>query len=188
MPALVELANRRRVPIAGRDGKTGETLVKTVLAPMFARRNLRLLSWVGHNILGNLDGRVLSDPRNKESKVRSKDQVIGEIVGYPLQTHTSIEYIESLDDWKTAWDHVHFQGFLGVRMSLQFTWQGCDSALAAPLVIDLARLALLAQRRDETGVLKHLACFFKSPMGVAEHDFFRQFGLLEDYVKSINSV
>jgi myo-inositol-1-phosphate synthase len=170
------------VPIAGRDGKTGETLVKTVLAPMFARRNLKLLSWVGHNILGNLDGRVLSDPRNKESKVRSKDQVIGEIVDYPVRTHTSIEYIESLDDWKTAWDHVHFEGFLGVRMAMQFTWQGCDSALAAPLVIDLARLTLLAQRRGERGHLKHLACFFKSPMGVSEQDFYRQNELLIEYV------
>ncbi|HEX4589023.1 MAG TPA: inositol-3-phosphate synthase [Gemmataceae bacterium] len=185
LPALEELAATRGVPIAGRDGKTGETLVKTVLAPMFARRNLRLLSWVGHNILGNLDGRVLNDPRHKESKVRSKDQVIREIVGYPVQTHTSIEYIESLDDWKTAWDHVHFQGFLGVRMALQFTWQGCDSALAAPLVIDLARLTLLAQRRGQGGVLRHLACFFKSPMGVGEQDFFRQFALLEDYIESV---
>jgi myo-inositol-1-phosphate synthase len=184
LPALEELAARRRVPVAGRDGKTGETLVKTVLAPMFARRNLRLLSWVGHNILGNLDGLVLSDPRNKASKVASKDQVIGRIVGYPVQTHTSIEYIESLDDWKTAWDHVHFQGFLGVRMTLQFTWQGSDSALAAPLVLDLTRLVLFAQRRDETGVLKHLACFFKSPMGVDDHDFFRQFEMLEEYVRN----
>lgn len=182
LPALEELAIQRRVPIAGQDGKTGETLIKTVLAPMFARRNLKVLSWVGHNILGNLDGRVLSDPRNKESKVRSKDQVIGEIVGYPVQTHTSIEYIESLDDWKTAWDHVHFQGFLGVKMSLQFTWQGSDSALAAPLVIDLARFALLAQRRGECGVLKHLASFFKSPMGVQEHDFVVQYAMLERYI------
>jgi myo-inositol-1-phosphate synthase len=188
MPAIEELAKRRGVPIAGRDGKTGETLVKTVLAPMFARRNLRILSWVGHNILGNLDGQVLNDPRNKESKVRSKDQVIGDIVGYPLQTHTSIEYIESLDDWKTAWDHIHFQGFLGVRMALQFTWQGCDSALAAPLVIDLARLVLLAQRRGEKGVLPHLACFFKSPMGGVQHDFSLQNALLDDYVRSITVI
>jgi myo-inositol-1-phosphate synthase len=69
-------------------------------------------------------------------------------------------------------------------MILQFIWQGCDSILAAPLVLDLARLALLAQRRGEVGVLKHLACFFKSPMGVEEHDFFRQFRLLEEYVES----
>ena len=182
-PALQELAARRSTVIAGKDGKTGETLLKTVLAPMFARRNLRVLSWVGHNILGNRDGLVLSDPRNKSAKVRSKDQVVSRIVGYEPQTHTSIEYIESLDDWKTAWDHVHFQGFLGVRMTLQFTWQGCDSALAAPLVIDLARLALHARRRGDVGVLPHLACFFKSPMGTDEYDFLRQHEMLEEYVR-----
>jgi myo-inositol-1-phosphate synthase len=182
-PAIEELAHRRRAVYGGKDGKTGETLLKTVLAPMFAHRNLRILSWVGHNIFGNRDGLVLDDPHNKESKIRTKDQVISQIVGYKPQTHVSIEYIESLDDWKTAWDHIHFQGFLGVKMSLQFTWQGCDSMLAAPLVLDLARLALLAQRRGEVGVLRHLACFFKSPMGVAEHDFFKQFALLEEYAR-----
>ena len=77
----------------------------------------------------------------------------------------SIEYIPSIDDWKTAWDHIHFQGFLGTKMILQFIWQGCDSLLAAPLVLDLARLALFAQRRGESGVLTYLACFFKSPHG-----------------------
>ncbi len=180
-PAALDIAQESRSVVAGQDGKTGETLLKTVLAPMFAQRNLRILSWVGHNIFGNRDGWVLNDPRNKESKVRTKDQVISQIVGYKPQTHVSIEYIESLDDWKTAWDHIHFQGFLGVKMALQFTWQGCDSLLAAPLVIDLARLSLLAQRRGETGVLTHLACFFKNPMGVAEHDFFKQVRLLEEY-------
>jgi myo-inositol-1-phosphate synthase len=182
VPAIQELARERRAPLAGKDGKTGETLMKTVLAPMFARRNLQVLSWVGHNIFGNRDGVVLNDPENKASKVRTKDQVVTQILGYKPQTHVSIEYIESLDDWKTAWDHIHFQGFLGVKMILQFTWQGCDSMLAAPLVLDLARLALFAQRRGEDGVLRHLACFFKSPMGVEEHDFFRQFEMLEEYV------
>ena len=170
---------------AGKDGKTGETLLKSVLAPMFALRNWQILSWVGHNIFGNRDGLVLDDPANKASKVRTKDQVVGQIVGYKPQTHVSIEYIESLDDWKTAWDHVHFRGFLNVKMTLQFIWQGCDSLLAAPLVLDLARLALFAQRRGERGVLRHLACFFKNPMGVAEHDFFKQFTLLQDYVRSV---
>jgi myo-inositol-1-phosphate synthase len=180
-PAALELAQKNRCPVAGQDGKTGETLMKTVLAPMFAHRNLKVLSWVGHNIFGNRDGLVLNDPRNKESKVKTKDQVVTQILGYKPQTHVSIEYIESMDDWKTAWDHVHFQGFLGVKMMLQFTWQGCDSLLAGPLVIDLARLTLLAQRRGEAGVLTHLACFWKNPLGVAEHDFFRQWALLEDY-------
>jgi myo-inositol-1-phosphate synthase len=183
-PAALELAQERQTVVAGQDGKTGETLLKSVLAPMFAHRNLRILSWVGHNIFGNRDAVVLNDPRNKESKIRTKDQIISQIVGYKPQTHVSIEYIESLDDWKTAWDHIHFQGFLGVKMALQFTWQGCDSLLAGPLVIDLARLALHARRRGEVGVLRHLACFFKNPMGVAEHDFFKQWAMLEEYVCS----
>jgi myo-inositol-1-phosphate synthase len=182
-PAALELAEERKAVVAGQDGKTGETLLKSVLAPMFAHRNLRILSWVGHNIFGNRDGLVLNDPRNKESKVRTKDQVISQIVGYKPQTHVSIEYIESLDDWKTAWDHIHFQGFLGVKMTMQFTWQGCDSLLAGPLVLDLARLALVAQRRGESGVLKHLASFFKNPMGVGDHDFFKQWAMMEEYVK-----
>jgi myo-inositol-1-phosphate synthase len=183
LPALLELAGRRGAALAGKDGKTGETLLKTVLAPMFALRNWRILSWVGHNIFGNRDGQVLDDPANKASKIKTKDQVVSGIVGYKPQSHVSIEYIESLDDWKTAWDHIHFRGFLGVKMMMQFTWQGCDSILAGPLVLDLARLALLAQRRGESGVLTHLACFFKNPMGVREHDFFKQFALLEDYVR-----
>jgi myo-inositol-1-phosphate synthase len=181
-PAALELAQERKTVTGGKDGKTGETLLKSVLAPMFALRNFRILSWVGHNIFGNRDGQVLDDPANKESKIRTKDQLIQQIVGYKPQTHVSIEYIESLDDWKTAWDHIHFQGFLGTKMIMQFLWQGCDSILAAPLVLDLARLGLLSQRRGEVGVMKHLACFFKSPMGVEEHDFFEQFRMLESYV------
>jgi myo-inositol-1-phosphate synthase len=183
VPALLELARLRGAVVAGKDGKTGETLLKTVLAPLFALRNWKILSWVGHNIFGNRDGLVLDDPANKASKVRTKDQVVGQIVGYKPQTHVSIEYIESLDDWKTAWDHVHFRGFLNVKMTLQFIWQGCDSLLAGPLVLDLARLALLAHRRGESGVLRHLASFFKNPMGVEEQDFFKQFALLQEYVR-----
>jgi myo-inositol-1-phosphate synthase len=183
-PAAQELALQRKTILAGKDGKTGETLLKTVLAPLFAHRNLRVLSWVGHNIFGNRDGQVLDDPENKQSKIRTKDQVLTQILGYKPQTLVSIEYIESMDDWKTAWDHIHFSGFLGVKMTMQFTWQGCDSLLAAPLVLDLARLALYAQRCGETGIVRHLACFFKSPMGVEEHDFHRQWSMLEEYVKN----
>jgi myo-inositol-1-phosphate synthase len=184
-PAIQELAIEKKSPIGGKDGKTGETLLKSVLAPMFALRNWRILSWVGHNIFGNRDGLVLDDPNNKASKIKTKDQVISSIVGYKPQTHVSIEYIESLDDWKTAWDHVHFRGFLGTKMTMQFTWQGCDSILAAPLVLDLARLALVAQRRGEFGIMRHLACFFKSPMGVEEHDFFKQFAMLEKWATEL---
>lgn len=182
LPALEELAKRRAVPHAGQDLKTGETLLKSVLAPLFARRNLKVLSWVGHNILGNRDGQVLNDPENKASKVRSKDAVLADLLGYKPQSLVSIEFVESLDDWKTAWDHIHFEGFLGTKMTLQFTWQGCDSLLAAPLVIDLVRLVARAQRRGEAGPMPQLACFFKSPVGVTEHDFGKQFAMLETYL------
>ncbi len=182
LPAIDELARKRGVPHAGQDLKTGETLLKSVLAPLFARRNLRVLSWVGHNILGNRDGQVLNDPANKASKVTSKDALLPALLGYKPQSIVSIEFIESLDDWKTAWDHIHFEGFLGTKMTLQFTWQGCDSLLAAPLVIDLVRLATLAQRRGECGSMPHTACFFKSPVGVAEHEFGAQFHMLEVYL------
>ncbi len=140
LPALDELARLRKVPYGGQDGKTGETLLKAVLAPMFAARNLHIMSWIGHNILGGGDGRTLSTPENKSSKVLTKDAILGDLLGYKPQTHVSIEYVESLDDWKTAWDHIHFEGFLGAKMTMQFTWQGCDAILASPLVLDLARV------------------------------------------------
>jgi len=177
--AIDELARLRCTRHAGCDGKTGETLLKSVLAPLFRRRNLRVMSWVGHNIFGNMDAQVLDDPVNKQTKIASKSRLLGEILGYQPQAHVSIEYIESLGDWKTAWDHVHFKGFLGTPMTLQFIWQGCDSLLAAPLVLDLIRFTDLARRRGETGCLSFLASFFKSPYGVEEHDFTRQFAMLE---------
>jgi myo-inositol-1-phosphate synthase len=181
IPALWELAQTTGALYAGKDGKTGETLMKTALAPMFAARNLKVMSWVGHNIVGNRDGLVLDDPINKASKIDSKDRVITEILGYKPSSIVTIEYLPDMGDWKTAWDHIHFQGFLGAKMTLQFTWQGCDSLLAAPLAIDLARLADLEKQRGGKGLMRHLACFFKSPEGVEDHDFFQQFARLAEH-------
>ena len=183
--AICELAIDRKTCHMGHDGKTGETLLKSALAPMFADRNLEVMSWVGHNIFGNMDGKVLDDPANKKTKVVSKDRLLSEIFGYSPQTHISIEYIESLGDWKTAWDHIHFRGFLGTPMAMQFTWQGCDSLLAAPLVIDLIRFTERAHRAGQHGLLTFLASFFKSPIGVSEHNFVKQFAMLEDWAKQI---
>ena len=145
------------------------------------------MSWVGHNIFGNRDGQILDDPVNKASKVSTKDQVVHQILGYKPSTLVTIEYIPDMGDWKTAWDHIHFKGFMGTAMTLQFTWQGCDSLLAAPLAIDLARLADLEKQRGGRGLMKHLASFFKSPEGVPENDFFRQFTMLEEYVASLGT-
>ncbi len=182
IPAIRTLFERNSAPYAGADGKTGETLVKSALAPMFKYRNLKVLSWQGYNMLGDRDGVVLAEPENKASKVESKDRLLAEILGYPLHSKVAIDYVPSLGDLKTAWDFIHFEGFLGYRMSLQFTWQGCDSILAAPLVLDLIRLADLAKRRGESGALKHLACFFKSPVGVDEHDLHAQWHGLVRYL------
>ncbi len=174
VPAIEALALTRGAVHGGSDGKTGETLVKSVLAELFARRNLRVLSWFGQNILGNEDGRVLEDPENKATKIKSKDHLLAKILGYAPESKVGIDYVRSLGEWKIAWDHVHFEGFLGSKMSLQFTWNGCDSLLAAPLILDLVRLAQFAQRRGERGVLAALAPFFKDPMGTCEQRLVRQ--------------
>lgn len=181
VPAILELAAANNVPVMGADGKTGETLLKTVLAPMFRDRALHIDSWVGHNVLGNGDGEVLDSVANKSAKLETKNGVIASIAGYEPQVRTTIEYVKSLNDWKTAWDHVHFRGFLDTQMTLQFVWQGCDSILAAPLVLDLARLADYHAAGNQGGVMSHLACYFKSPMGTQQHAFGRQMKMLADY-------
>jgi len=182
-PAMVQLAEQKGVPVMGNDGKTGETLVKSALAPMFTCRNLDVLSWEGFNILGNMDGRILDHPENKESKIHSKDGVLSKILGNGVHSQVHINYVPSLGGQKTAWDFIHFRGFLGSKMSLQFVWQGQDSLLAAPLVLDLVRWAELAKRRGEAGLMPHLACYFKDPVGVKEHRLYDQFRMLTDYAK-----
>jgi myo-inositol-1-phosphate synthase len=184
IPALAELAQRSKLPYCGNDAKTGETLVKTVLAPLFVARNLRVLAWQGYNMLGNRDGEVLADPLHRQAKLKSKNDALRKLLGDPdVHTHVGIDYVPSLQDWKTAWDFIHFEGFLGAKMSLQFTWMGSDSALAAPLVIDLARLAEFSARRGEHGAMKHTASFFKSPIAGGTHDFHEQMRELLTYVE-----
>ncbi len=174
LPALHALALARGAVHTGADGKTGQTLVKTVLAPMFAIRRLRVQSWVSHNILGNEDGRALDDPAKRASKQRSKAAPLAAILGYAPESRVGIDYVPSYGDWKVAWDRIVFEGFGGAQMTLELTWRGSDTALAAPLCIDLIRLVELAARRGERGVLAHLALFFKNPMGTSEHRLDRQ--------------
>jgi len=180
-----QLARERGTCHAGRDGKTGETLLKSVLAPMFAARNLEVMSWVGCNIFGNLDSQVLDDPQNKAAKAKCKDQQLASVLGYSPETVVSIEHVASLGDRKTAWDHVHFRGFLNTPMTLQFTWQGCDSLLAAPLVLDLIRFTHAAQGHGAVGPLSFLSSFFKSPIGTSNQVFSDQFRLLEDWSEGL---
>ncbi|HSI92882.1 MAG TPA: inositol-3-phosphate synthase [Jiangellaceae bacterium] len=169
LPALMELAADRGLPWAGSDGKTGETLLKSVLAPMFATRALRVRSWASVNLLGGGDGETLADPANAVSKTETKAQGLTTILGHPVDGPMHIDFVPDLGDWKTAWDHVSFEGFLGTKMTFQFTWAGCDSALAAPLVLDLVRLVARAHEVGEAGPVAPLGFFFKDPAGSAEH-------------------
>ncbi|MFD1562012.1 inositol-3-phosphate synthase [Haloarchaeobius amylolyticus] len=178
---LEELAAATGVPHMGRDAKTGETLVKSALAPMFAGRNLRVLSWEGHNILGNKDGLVLEDEENAAGKLASKGDVLDSILPDIEHNRVRIDYTPSLADWKTAWDYIHFEGFLETEMKMQFTWEGSDSALAAPLVLDLVRLIAHADDHGDGGLQPQLASFFKAPLGVDEHDFSQQLERLYAY-------
>jgi len=188
LPALATLARDRGIPHMGKDAKTGETLLKTVLAPMFSARNLKVLSWEGHNILGNEDGKTLEHEDARKTKTEDKQKALEQMFGdEDLHSRVRIDYVPSLGDWKTAWDFIHFEGFLGTKMSLQFIWQGADSALAAPLVLDLVRFADLADRRGESGEMTHLASFFKTPLGVDDHNFHRQFELLLEYAEDVRA-
>ncbi len=176
-------AVEQRLPYGGQDAKTGETLVKSVLAPMFTSRALPVHAWSGTNLLGGGDGATLADPHAAESKSVSKERVLTELLGGEVPGEVHIDYVDPLGDWKTAWDHVMFSGFLGVRMTLQFTWQGCDSALAAPLVLDLARLSALALERGHVGAMPFLGFYFKDPIESTEHALTRQYDELVRWVQ-----
>ncbi|WP_406718523.1 inositol-3-phosphate synthase [Streptomyces althioticus] len=164
-PALAELAASAGVPYAGRDGKTGQTLLRSVLGPMFQQRALAVRAWSGTNLLGGGDGAALADPAAAAAKNAGKERVLTDTLGAAPEGEVHIDDVPALGDWKTAWDHVAFDGFLGSRMILQTIWQGCDSALAAPLVLDLARLLLRAGQKGITGPLGELGFYFKDPVG-----------------------
>jgi myo-inositol-1-phosphate synthase len=182
LPALAELAGAQRLPYAGHDGKTGETLLKSVIAPMFAMRNLTVRSWSGINLLGGGDGANLAEPGANAAKSVSKQRVLGETLGYVPEGNTRIDYVADIGDFKTAWDLVTFAGFLGTGMRLEFTWHGCDSALAAPLVLDLARLTVAAHAAGWQGPLTELAFFFKDPLGEVDHALPAQWAALRAFV------
>ncbi|MFE0905424.1 inositol-3-phosphate synthase [Streptomyces rochei] len=164
-PQLEAAALASGLPYAGRDGKTGQTLLRAVLAPMFARRALSVRAWSGTNLLGGGDGAALTDPGAAAAKNTGKERVLADSLGRMPQGQVHIDDVPALGDWKTAWDHVAFEGFLGTRMVLQTIWQGCDSALAAPLVLDLARLLARAHERGLSGPRPELGFYFKDGDG-----------------------
>ncbi|MFI8526722.1 inositol-3-phosphate synthase [Promicromonospora sukumoe] len=181
LPALTRLARDRGIPVAGQDGKTGQTWLRTVLAPAFAARGLKVLSWAGTNLLGGGDGATLADPDAVRSKLASKNRGLTALTGSDT-TPLHIDNVPDLGDTKVAWDHVHVEGFLGSRLTLQTTWSAHDSMLAAPLVLDLARLLALAHAAGISGPVPELGFFFKDPWGSDVHDAAEQARAVEEWV------
>ena len=164
LPALSELAAARQTPICGKDGKTGQTFLKTVLAPAFKARALHVDGWFSTNILGNRDGLVLDDPKSLASKVGTKKSALDGMLGYPVEDHiVHIHYYRPRGDDKEAWDNIDISGFLGRKMQIKVNFLCKDSVLAAPLVIEIARSLGLARHRGEGGVQEQLGLFFKAP-------------------------
>ena len=189
VPALAEQANETGTPFAGMDGKTGQTLLKTALASMFRARRLLIEGWYSTNFLGNGDGQVLDSPGSNKTKVLSKAAVLDSIVGYHVENHqVHIHYYKPRGDSKEAWDNIDIVGFAGVPMQIKVNFLCQDSALAAPLVIDLVRLLDVAKRAGERGIQRQLSFFFKSPYhapGEAPiHDLFKQEKLLIDWARA----
>ncbi|MEW2044784.1 inositol-3-phosphate synthase [Streptomyces sp. NPDC005476] len=186
-PALAGPAESSGLPYAGRDGKTGQTLLRSALGPMFTQRALAVRAWSGTNLLGGGDGAALADPAAAEAKNAGKERVLADTLGTTPEGRVHIDDVPALGDWKTAWDHVAFDGFLGTRMILQTIWQGCDSALAAPLVLDLARLAARAHEAGLSGPLTELAFFFKDPVGEAPSALAEQHAQLERFARRLTA-
>ncbi len=184
IPAIVELARNRKVALAGKDGKTGQTLYKTALAPLFKARGLKITGWYSTNILGNRDGLVLNDPAHREQKIKSKLGVLASILGYSDFDHqVHIHYYPPRGDAKEAWDNIDFMGWFDTPMQMKINWLGDDSILAIPLVFDLVRWVEFFGEKGECGILPYLASYFKSPLGTSEHDFFKQVEMLRSHVR-----
>jgi myo-inositol-1-phosphate synthase len=196
-PALLELVRERNVPLAGKDFKTGQTFMKTLLAPGLKARMLGIEGWYSTNILGNRDGEVLDDPESLKTKEVSKLGVLDNI----LQPHlhpdlygnvyhkVQINYYPPRGDNKEGWDNVDIFGWLGYQMQIKVNFLCRDSILAAPVVLDLALFLDLAQRSGMKGVQEWLSFYWKSPQTAPglypEHDVFIQLMKLKNTLRHL---
>ena len=196
-PAMYSLASKERVPIAGKDFKTGQTLMKTILAPGFKARRIGIDGWFSTNILGNRDGEVLDDPESFKTKEVSKLGVLEEILEpekYPelygdLYHKVRINYYPPRGDNKEGWDNIDIKGWLGYPMQIKVDFLCRDSILAAPIVLDLALFLDLAKRSSMHGIQEWLSFYFKSPMCKPDlypiHDLFAQKVKLENTLRHL---
>jgi myo-inositol-1-phosphate synthase len=195
VPALVELAEQERVPIAGKDLKTGQTLMKTIVAPGLKARLIGLRGWFSSNILGNRDGEVLDEPAAFRTKEESKLSVLDVILRKDLHPELYRDYVHQVHihyypprgDNKEGWDNIDVFGWLGYPMQIKINFLCRDSILAAPLVLDLALFLDLAQRARMRGVQEWLSFYFKSPQTAPglypEHDLFIQLMKLKNTLR-----
>jgi len=194
-PALMELAKKNNVPICGKDFKTGQTMMKTVLAPAFKARQLGLEGWYSTNILGNRDGEVLDDPESFKTKEVSKLGVLEHILQphlYPdlygdMHHVVRINYYPPRGDNKEGWDNIDIFGWMGYKMQIKIDFLCRDSILAAPIVLDLALFMDLAQRCGMSGIQEWLSFYWKSPQTppglYPEHDLFIQLMKLKNTLR-----
>jgi myo-inositol-1-phosphate synthase len=195
IPAIQELARNTATPIAGKDFKTGQTLMKTILAPGFKARLLGLDGWYSTNILGNRDGEVLDDPESFKSKEVSKLGVLDHILQpdkYPelykdFDHVVRINYYPPRGDNKEGWDNIDIKGWLGYPMQIKVNFLCRDSILAAPIVLDLALFMDFAKRSGMYGIQEWLSFYWKSPMTpqglYPEHDLFIQLMKLKNTLR-----
>lgn len=195
IPALEELADLMKVPIAGKDFKTGQTLMKTIVAPGLRARALGVRGWFSTNILGNRDGLVLDDPENFKTKEVSKGNVLEGILDANLNPElygdihhkVRIEYYPPLGDNKEGWDNIDIFGWLGYQMQIKINFLCKDSILAAPIVLDLALFLDLSQRANLSGIQEWLSFYWKAPQTVGGlepiHDIFKQLEKLENTLR-----
>lgn len=197
MPSMWELSAKTQTPICGKDFKTGQTMLKTVLSPMLKTRMLGLNGWFSTNILGNRDGEVLDDPGSFKTKEESKLSVIDNILQpdlYPelygnVYHKVRINYYPPRKDNKEGWDNIDIFGWLGYPMQLKVDFLCRDSILAAPLCLDLVLFTDLAKRAGMSGIQSWLSFYFKSPMHdnehIAEHDLFIQYVKLKNTLRQM---
>ena len=197
IPALVELAKRTNTPIAGKDFKTGQTLMKTIVGPGLKARALGVEGWFSTNILGNRDGEVLDDPDNFKTKEVSKLGVLEQIFEPELHPElykdfyhkVRINYYPPRGDNKEGWDNIDIKGWLDYPMQIKIDFLCRDSILAAPIVLDLALFLDLAKRSEMSGIQEWLSFYLKSPQAkkglYPQHDIFKQLAKLENTLRHI---
>lgn len=197
IPAMWELAEEMRVPITGKDFKSGQTMMKTVLAPAFFTRQLGVTGWFSTNILGNRDGVVLDAPENFETKRRSKTSALENILDsdiYPelysdVYHKVRINYYPPRGDEKESWDNIDIFGWMGYPMTIKVNFLCRDSILAAPIVLDLILFSDIALRANLTGIQEFMSFYCKAPMHKdgekPVHDLFKQFAMLKNKIREL---